>query len=95
MVNWQRTLEQKWAALSFGEVKVQTNAAQHLFEVQVHLNDLDPKAVLVELSADGITGSEPVRQEMTLAGQLAGVSGGYVTAQRYPLHVQRETTRCA
>ena len=29
VVNWQHTLEQKWAALSFGEVKVQTNAAQH------------------------------------------------------------------
>ena len=78
MVNWQHTLEQKWAALSFGEVKVQTNAAQHLFEVQVRLNDLDPKAVRVELCADGVTGSDPVRQEIKLAGQLAGASGGYV-----------------
>ena len=43
MVDWQHTLEQKWAALRFGEVKVETEAAQHVFEVQVCLNDLDPK----------------------------------------------------
>jgi len=49
VVNWQHTLEQKWAALSLGEVKVQTEAAQHVFEVQVSLSDLDPKAVRVEL----------------------------------------------
>ena len=84
VVNWQHTLEQKWAALSFGEVKVQTEASQHVFEVQVRLNDLDPKAVRVELCADGITGSEPVRQEMKLAGQLAGVSGGYVYSTAVP-----------
>jgi starch phosphorylase len=47
VVNWQHTLEQEWAALSFGEVKVQTKAAQHVFEVQVSLNDLDPKMVRV------------------------------------------------
>ena len=75
MVNWQHTLEQKWAALSFGEVKVQTNAAQHLFEVQVHLHDLDPEVVRVELCADGVMGSAAVRQEMKLAGQLAGAAG--------------------
>ena len=49
MVNWRHTLEQKWARLHFGEVKVETRGEQHLFEVQVCLNDLDPKAVRVEL----------------------------------------------
>jgi glycogen phosphorylase len=78
VVNWQHTLEQKWAALSFGEVKVQTKAAQHVFEVQVSLNDLDPKMVRVELCADGIMGGAPVRQEMERANQLAGASGGHL-----------------
>ena len=78
MVNWQHTLEQKWAGLHFGEVKVETRGEQHLFEVQVCLNDLDPKAVRVELCADGVMGGAPVRQEMKLAGQLTGASGGYV-----------------
>ena len=71
-------LEQKWAALRFGEVKVETDGEQHVFEVQVYLNDLDPKAVRVELYADGVNGDGPVRQEMKRVRQLAGASGGYV-----------------
>ena len=78
MVDWQHSLEQKWATLRFGEVKVETRGEQHVFEVQVYLNDLDPKAVRVELYADGVMGSAPVRQEMKRVRQLAGASGGYV-----------------
>jgi starch phosphorylase len=77
-VNWQHTLEQKWAALRFGEVKVETKEEQHVFDVQVYLNDLDPKAVQVELYADGVNGGHPVRQEMKRVRQLVGASGGYV-----------------
>ena len=78
MVNWQHRLEQKWAALHFGEVKLETKGEQHIFEIHVGLNGLDPKAVRVELYADGIKGSPPVRQEMTLLHPLADESGGYV-----------------
>jgi glycogen phosphorylase len=78
IVNWEQTLKQKWATLGFGDVKVETKEVQHLFEVVVYLNDLDPKAVRVELYADGDMGNAPVRQEMTRVRHLAGVSGGYV-----------------
>jgi starch phosphorylase len=78
VVKWEQTLKQKWATLYFGDVKVETRGEQHVFEIQVCLNDLDPKAVRVELYADGVMGSAPVRQEMTRVRQLAGASGGYV-----------------
>lgn len=78
MVDWQHSLEQKWATLHFGEVKVETRGEQHVIEVQVHFKDLDPKAVRVELYADGVMGTGPVQQEMNLVRQLAGASGGYV-----------------
>ena len=78
VIQWEQTLKQKWATLGFGDVKVETKQVQHLFEVVVYLNDLDPKAVRVELYADGVMGSAPVRQEMTRVRHLAGVSGGYV-----------------
>ena len=78
MVDWQHSLEQKWASMHFGEVKVQTRGEQHVYEVQVYLNDLDPKTVRVELYADGVMGSAPVRQKMKRVRQLAGASGGYV-----------------
>jgi starch phosphorylase len=78
MIDWRHSLEKKWPTLRFGEVKAETRGGQHVFEVQVFLNDLDPKAVRVELCADGVMGGALVRQEMKRVGPLAGASGGYV-----------------
>jgi starch phosphorylase len=84
LVDWKHSLEQKWAALHFGEVKVETRGEQHVFEVSVYLNDLDPQAVRVELYADGVMGGAPVRQEMKCVRQLACASGGYVYGAAVP-----------
>jgi starch phosphorylase len=84
MLSWRRAVEQKWAALHFGDVKVETNGEQHVYEVQVYLDDLDPEAVRVELYADGVMGGAPERQEMKRIRQLAGVSGGYVYSATVP-----------
>ncbi len=65
MIAWRRALEQKWAGLRFGVVKIKTHGKQHAFEVQVFLNGLDPQAVQVELYADEANGGTPMRQEMT------------------------------
>lgn len=78
MVDWQHHLEQRWGTLHFGEVKVETQDEQHIFDVQVYLNDIDPEAVRVELCADGVGDGASVRQEMEVARQLTGASGGYV-----------------
>ena len=75
VVDWRHVLDQKWNALRFGEVKVETRGERHVFVVQLDIGDLDPKAVSVELYANGVTGGVPVRQEMK---RLAGASGGYV-----------------
>ena len=78
IVDWQHSVEQKWATLRFGEVKVETHGEQHVFEVQLCLNDLDPKLVRVELYADGVMDGTPVRQELKRVRQPADASGGYV-----------------
>ena len=77
MVDCRHSLEQKWGALRFGEVKVETKGQQHIFDVQVYLNDLDPKALQVELYADAVNGGSPTRQEMKPVRPLAGATGGY------------------
>ncbi|WP_020161015.1 alpha-glucan family phosphorylase [Methylobacter marinus] len=64
IVDWEHALKDKWVTLRFGDVKVQTNAAQHIFEAEVYLNDLDPNVVRVEVYADGVNGNSPIRQEM-------------------------------
>lgn len=64
--------------MRFGEMKVETPGEQHVFEVQLYLNDIDPKAVQVELYADGIMSVAPLRHKMTRVRQLAGASCGDV-----------------
>ena len=74
MVGWRLDLEKKWGALRFGEMKVETAGEQHIFEVQVYLDDLDPQAMRVELYANGET---PERVEMKRVRQLVGSVNGY------------------
>jgi starch phosphorylase len=89
VVDWQRSLEQNWATLHFGEVKVETRDGQHIFEVQIFLNGLDPNAVRVELYADGISGGDPIREEMKSARPLPDAS------RRCVYHATVPTTRPA
>jgi starch phosphorylase len=90
MVNWRHALDQKWAALRFGEVKVETDGEQHVFEVQMYLDDLDPEAVRVELYANGVNGTAPERVEMKRVRQLLGAINGY--AYRAGVPAARPTT---
>jgi len=64
VVDWQHAVDRKWSSLRFGDLRVETNADHHMFEVEIFLNDLDPNAIRVELYADGINGGDPVREEM-------------------------------
>jgi starch phosphorylase len=78
IINWEHTLREKWGALHFGAVKVESNAAQHVFEAEVYLNSLDPNVVQVELCAEGVNAGSPTRQEMKRVRAMPGGAGGYV-----------------
>jgi len=78
VVAWQHALERGWGNLRFGEVTIAKDGDQHIFEVQVYLNGLDPDAVRVELYAEGVNDSDPVRKEMTRGPILVGAENGYV-----------------
>jgi len=84
VVDWQQALEQRWARLRFGEMKVESDREQHAFDVQLYLDDLDPQAVQVELYAEGANGDGPVRQEMKRFRPLTGAAGGYVYSASVP-----------
>jgi len=72
VAEWQQSVDRKWESLRFGDLRVENNAAHHIFEVEIFLNDLDPNAVRVELYANGINGADPVRVEMKCADQSRG-----------------------
>jgi len=84
IVSWRHSLELEWPNLRFGKVQVETVREQHLFQVQVYLNALDPDAVRVELYADGLNGGNSVRQEMMRGQQLVGVQNGYTYSSTIP-----------
>ena len=84
IVNWEHALNEKWTTIRFGGVKVQTNAAQHIFEAEVNLNGLDPNTVRVELYAEGINGSSPIREEMARVRPLAGADSGHAYVAQVP-----------
>ncbi len=84
IVAWKHALKEKWASLRFGDVRVQTNATQHIFEAEVYLKSLDPKAVRVELYADGAKDNAPARQVMKRVRKLPDTLGGYIYSAAVP-----------
>ncbi len=82
-VGWQvvgrrQALDQEWAALQFGKTSLQRNNGHQVFETEIHLHHLDPKAVRVELYAEGVEGGSPVRQEMKCVREPAQTPETYV-----------------
>ncbi|QDT02148.1 Maltodextrin phosphorylase [Rubripirellula lacrimiformis] len=65
IVHWERSVREKWASLKFGDVRIETTPEQHVFDVDLYLDGLDPSFVRVELYADSKDESPIVRQEMT------------------------------
>ncbi|MGQ0749791.1 MAG: alpha-glucan family phosphorylase, partial [Betaproteobacteria bacterium] len=51
IASWRRAIEAAWPALRFGEMKIESDGARHVFEVEVRLGELDPNAVRIELYA--------------------------------------------
>ena len=84
IVDWQQSLEQGWAALQVGEVRLDTDGEQQFFAVQVNLGGIDPQAVRVELYADGIGSAAPACVQMTRDRQLAGTTGSHAYRAAVP-----------
>jgi starch phosphorylase len=74
---WQRTLGQHWHETRFGSVRVETEADDHRFHVEVHLGRLDPDAVRVELHADAVDGQDAVSLAMRRGRKLDESADGH------------------
>ncbi|MGE5114882.1 MAG: alpha-glucan family phosphorylase, partial [Betaproteobacteria bacterium] len=88
MLRWQRSLEQRWPVLRFGAVTVESGNGQHVFEVELRLDDLDPAAVRVELYAEPAADGVPVRQAMQPVGRRADAA---IHVYRAAVSAQRAT----
>jgi starch phosphorylase len=69
---WRRDLDQRWGGVRLGKMKVRSPGQGRCFEVEVSLNGLDPKAIKVELYAEGAGDGEPARHPMEAAVAPSG-----------------------
>ncbi|MDP2723748.1 MAG: alpha-glucan family phosphorylase, partial [Bacteroidales bacterium] len=72
-----RILENNWNSIQFGEVKITTSEKQHVFDVQVYFNDIEPDKVQVELFANGLNGEDPLITKMKRGKKSEGTANGY------------------
>jgi starch phosphorylase len=72
LLDWKRHLADHWSKLRFGSVRIESTSEHHCFDIQVHLNEMDPGAIQVELYADAANGDEPIRQVMVRSESLVG-----------------------
>ena len=86
LLQWRRTLSENWEHIRFGPLQVETHDSQHVFEVQVYLDDVSADAVRVELYADSADGDRPIRQEMRRGHELLGSPGGYAYSASVPVN---------
>jgi len=67
LLAWQRALEAGFPKIRFGELIVRPHDGALVFHVTVHLGDIDPGAVRVELVADPQGDGPPLREPMEVA----------------------------
>jgi starch phosphorylase len=72
LLDWKRQLADHWSRLRFGSVRIESTDEHHHFDIQVHLDEMDPGAIQVELYADAANGDERVRQVMVRGESLVG-----------------------
>ena len=84
LLHWQAQLAKHWSALRFGSATVEQSDGQHLFQVQVFLDDLDPGAVSVELYAEGQNGNPPSLSAMNRGQLLVGSTNAFLYTARIP-----------
>lgn len=69
---WEQALKENWPSIRFENVKVETENDQHKFEIALYLDDIDPKALKVELYAAPFEGMTSFKTEMKQIKQLPG-----------------------
>lgn len=72
LLHWKRHLADHWSRLRFGSVRIESTNEHHHFDVQVHLDEMDPDAIQVELYAETADGDAPFRQVMVRGESLVG-----------------------
>jgi starch phosphorylase len=84
IVKWRYRVDQHWATIHFGSLKVESSNREHKFTAQVYLNQILSDSVSVELYAEPDRSGSPVRIPMVRGAKVAGSVDGFVYTGRAP-----------
>ena len=75
--DWRRFIQRHWAGIHFGQMESRSMENQHVFDIQIYLDDIPADQVLVEIYADPKGSQAPERYPMKRVKALAGAVNGY------------------
>jgi starch phosphorylase len=84
LCRWRDSLMQSWHKLRFGTLDVQRQDDSYVVTVTVHLDDIKPQAVQVQLYADPRDVKESEIHVMEIANAIPGTTDGYLYRVRIP-----------
>jgi starch phosphorylase len=84
LCHWRDSLEKHWVELHFGELHVQEENSEYVFTVQLHMGELDPDAVRLELYAEPSNSQEPEIHVLERHEVLTGDLNGYLYSAHLP-----------
>jgi starch phosphorylase len=83
LCRWRESLEAHWQKLRFGSLDVKSEGHDYTFTVRVYLDELNPKAVQVQLYAEPQGDGGPEIHVMEVV-KAAGATNGYLYRARIP-----------
>lgn len=72
IVVWKQLLREHWQKITFGELRIEKEGDNFIFSIQISLGAINPDQVSVELYADGLSDSKPIRIKMECRQSNAG-----------------------
>jgi starch phosphorylase len=85
---WKTFVSDHWNGIYYASPALETKDDQYHFSVPVFFNGINPADVSVELYANGINGSAPVKQKMNIVStnNESAIFSGSVPADRPSYH---------
>src|SRR5262249_488661 len=77
LLAWQRAVAENWGQIRLGETHVDSENGMYRYRLHVHLGDVPPDAIRVELFANGQDLQADQRLVMTRAGRAEGSANAY------------------
>jgi len=84
LVEWREKIGRGWKDVRFGPLHVEQKDGVFIIEAQVHLGELGPGDIRVEVFANALDGGDPLRQPMERGEQVAGSANGWIYSTHVP-----------